>query len=227
MNKYILIAAILLIAKGAKGQDVWEVPTDNSTNDTEIKAAKGNKTEKETTKTSLKNPRYLSGAVTEKDGKVVWELNIDLKGKTTQQIYDATIKTSQSYTKQDNQLEGSKIALVNKAEHIIVAQVKEWLVFKDAFLALDRAKLQYNLVATCMDGKLNVTMGRISYIYDGNDGKGETKILAEEAINDKNGLNKKKTKLTPGWARFRIKTVDRKDEVFNYIKEKTATFLAN
>lgn len=227
MNKYILIAAILLIAKGAKGQDVWEVPTDNSTNNTEIKAAKGNKTEKETTKTSLKNPRYLSGAVTGKGGKVVWELNIDLKGKTTQQIYDATIKTFQSYTKQDNQLEGSKIALVNKAEHIIVAQVKEWLVFKDAFLALDRAKLQYNLVATCMDGKLNVTMGRISYIYDGNDGKGETKILAEEAINDKNGLNKKKTKLTPGWARFRIKTVDRKDEVFNYIKEKTATFLAN
>lgn len=227
MNKYILIAAILLIAKGAKGQDVWEVPTDNSTNNTEIKAAKGNNTEKETTKTSLKNPRYLSGAVTEKDGKVVWELNIDLRGKATQQIYDATIKTFQSYTKQDNQLEGSKIALVNKAEHIIVAQVKEWLVFKDAFLALDRAKLQYNLVATCMDGKLNVTMGRISYIYDGNDGKGETKILAEEAINDKNGLNKKKTKLTPGWARFRIKTVDRKDEVFNYIKEKTATFLAN
>lgn len=227
MNKYILIAAILLIAKGAKGQDVWEVPTDNSTNNTEIKAAKGNNTEKETTKTSLKNPRYLSGAVTEKDGKVVWGLNIDLKGKTTQQIYDATIKTFQSYTKQDNQLEGSKIALVNKAEHIIVAQVKEWLVFKDAFLALDRAKLQYNLVATCMDGKLNVTMGRISYIYDGNDGKGETRILAEEAINDKNGLNKKKTKLTPGWARFRIKTVDRKDEVFNYIKEKTATFLAN
>ena len=227
MNKYILIAAILLIAKGAKGQDVWEVPTDNSTNNTEIKAAKGNKTEKETTKTSLKNPRYLSGAVTEKDGKVVWELNIDLKGKTTQQIYDATIKAFQGYTKQDNQLEGSKIALVNKAEHIIVAQVKEWLVFKDAFLALDRAKLQYNLVATCMDGKLNVTMGRISYIYDGNDGKGETRILAEEAINDKNGLNKKKTKLTPGWARFRIKTVDRKDEVFNYIKEKTATFLAN
>ena len=227
MNKYILIAAILLIAKGAKGQDVWEVPTDNSTNNTEIKAAKDNNTEKETTKTTLKNAKYLNGAVTEKDGKVVWELNIDLKGKTAQQIYDATTKTFQSYTKQDNQLEGSKIALVNKAEHIIVAQVKEWLVFKDAFLALDRAKLQYNLVATCMDGKLNVTMSRISYIYDDNDGKGEKKILAEEAINDKNGLNKKKTKLTPGWARFRIKTVDRKDEVFNYIKEKTATFLAN
>lgn len=227
MNKYILIAAIMLVAKGAKGQNVWEVPTDNSTNNTEIKAAKGNKTGNGTTKTPLKNAKYLSGAVTEKDGKVVWELNIDLKGKTAQQIYDATIKTFQSYTKQDNQLEGSKIALVNKAEHIIVAQVKEWLVFKDAFLALDRAKLQYNLVATCMDGKLNVTMGRISYLYDENDGKGETRIFAEEAINDKNGLNKKKTKLTPGWARFRIKTVDRKDEVFNYIKEKTATFLAD
>ena len=143
MNKYILIAAIMLVAKGAKGQDVWEVPTDNSTNNTEMKAAKGNKTENGTTKTSLKNPQYLSGAVTEKDGKVVWELNIDLKGKTAQQIYDATIKTFQSYTKQDNQLEGSKIALVNKAEHIIVAQVKEWLVFKDAFLALGISSSTY------------------------------------------------------------------------------------
>ena len=113
MNKYILIAAILLIAKGAKGQDVWEVPSDNSTNNTEIKAAKGNKTEKETTKTSLKNPRYLSGAVTEKDGKVVWELNIDLKGKTTQQIYDATIKTFQSYTK-----------------HECILQIRKFLVLK-------------------------------------------------------------------------------------------------
>lgn len=69
MNKYILIAAIMLVAKGAKGQDVWEVPTDNSTNNTEMKAAKGNNTEKETTKTSLKNPQYLSGAVTEKTGR--------------------------------------------------------------------------------------------------------------------------------------------------------------
>ena len=52
MNKYILIAAIMLVAKGAKGQDVWEVPTDNSTNNTEMKAAKGNKTENGTPNTS-------------------------------------------------------------------------------------------------------------------------------------------------------------------------------
>ena len=82
MNKYILIAAIMLVAKGAKGQDVWEVPTDNSTNNTEMKAAKGNNTEKETTKTSLKNPQYLSGAVTEKDGKVGAQHRPERKNRT-------------------------------------------------------------------------------------------------------------------------------------------------
>ena len=65
MNKYILIAAIMLVAKGAKGQDVWEVPTDNSTNNTEMKAAKGNKTENGTTKTSLTPPIPQRGG----DGK--------------------------------------------------------------------------------------------------------------------------------------------------------------
>ena len=112
---------------------------------------------------------------------------------------------------------------MNKSQRVIVATLNEWLVFKSTFLSLDRAKLNYVLVANCTDGCVELTMRNIFFRYDENDGKGMTKILAEESINDKNALNKKKTKLVTGCAKFRMMTIDRKDEVFN----KFRTYLAD
>lgn len=227
MNRFILIAALLLATTGIKAQDLWEVPEDNSASvKTETKNNKA-KPGKAATPVVLKDAGYLSGAVTEKDGKVAWTFDYKVKGKSAQEIYDTTIKVLQKYTGQDNQLEGSKVIMVNKNEHIIVAAVKEWLVFKDAFLSLDRAKLMYTLIARCSDEKLNLSMEKISYRYDDNTGKGEQYISAEEAISDKNALNKKKTKLVPGWARFRKKTVDRKNELFKFIKDNIYLNLAD
>ena len=42
-------------------------------------------------------------------------------------------------------------------------------------------------------------------------------LKAEEYINDKNALNKKKTKMYKGVAKFRRKTIDRKDYLFSSI----------
>ncbi len=226
MKKYILIAAIMLATTGIKAQDIWEVPEDNNNS---IKAeTKENKEEKENAAPIvLKDAGYLSGAVTEKDGKVAWEQTLNAKGKSAQEIYDVTLKVLQKYTGQENQIEGSKVAMVNKNEHTIVATIKEWLIFKDAFLSLDRAKLMYILIARCSDGKLNLSMEKISYRYDDNTGKGEQYISAEEAISDKNAMNKKKTKLVPGWAKFRKKTIDRKDELFKFIKDNVHLNLAD
>ena len=105
------------------------------------------------------------------------------------------------------------MALVNKKEHIIVVSPWEWLVFKSSFISLDRAKFNYIVIATCKDGELDVKIDRLKYKYDESNNKSEQTIFAEEAINDKNALNKKKTKLVPGWAKFRRKTVDRMEEV--------------
>lgn len=125
--------------------------------------------------------------------------------------------------KKKTKLPESNVTLVNKSQRVIVATLNEWLVFKSTFLSLDRAKLNYVLVANCTDGCVELTMRNIFFRYDENDGKGMTKILAEESINDKNALNKKKTKLVTGWAKFRRMTIDRKDEVFN----KFRTYLAD
>ncbi len=215
MNRYTIIIALFLAATSVKAQEVWEKPTDEVSK----QEAKEKNTPAEKKKTAnLKDAKYLAGAVTEKDGKVVWTTDIEIPGKSTQSIYDATLKAMQKLTKGENQLEGSSVSLVNKQEHIIVAAPKEWLTFTNKFLSLDRAEMNYVLIATCSDGKLHISMERIKYLYEEN-GKNKEKILAEDAITDKNALNKKKTRLVPGWARFRRKTIDRKDEIFKFLKE--------
>lgn len=215
MNRYTIIIALFLAATSVKAQDVWEKPTDEVSK----KEAKEKNTPSEKKKTAnLKDAKYLAGAVTEKDGKVVWTTDIEIPGKSTQCIYDATLKAMQKLTKGENQLEGSSVSLVNKQEHIIVAAPREWLTFTNKFLSLDRAEMNYVLIATCSDGKLHISMERIKYLYEEN-GRNKEKILAEDAITDKNALNKKKTRLVPGWARFRRKTIDRKDEIFKFLEE--------
>lgn len=216
MKKYIFAVAAAFAFMGVNAQNVWERPN------TGIQSQAEKEKEKKDYERKLaesKDARYLRGAVGEKDGKVGWEMDIELPGMTAQQIYDRMLELMTNLSKEDNQQEGSGVSLVNKQEHIIVASMREWLVFTDKFLALDRTKFQYTLIARCEDGKMSVSMERLSYRYDSNDGKGETKILAEEAINDKNALNKKGTKLVYGWAKFRRKTIDRKDVLFNTITQ--------
>ncbi len=192
-------------------QGVWESPVtekNNINNDTSVsKDTKPNPDEK-----------YLVGAVPEVNGKVEWQLDVDVPGKSAQEIYDIIFDCFTNLTKEENQLEGSCVSLVNKEEHIVVASMKEWLVFTDKLLALDRTKFNYTLIAYCKDNHLTVTMGRVSYRYDEERVKGGHVYMAEEWINDENALNRKKTRLMPGSAKFRRKTIDRKDLIFDTIK---------
>lgn len=213
--KYTFAVVFSFAAIGANAQDVWEAPSV----DTAQKNVKEKSADQEKKLTVSKDSAYLAGAVIEMNGKVNWTLDIDLPGLTSQQIYDKVLNLMTEITKSENQLADSKVALVNKKEHVIVTTVREWLIFKNQFLSLDRTKFFYTLIARCSDGKLSVSMERLSYLYDENNGKGEQKMLAEDVITDRNALNKKQTKLIPGWAKFRRKTIDRKNELFNEIRD--------
>lgn len=208
--KLILAIFITLCPVVVFAQSEWEKPHKT---DTETLKDKD-----DTVKTS-RDAKYLAGAVPLVDGKVEWKLDIDVPGKTADQIYDIMLQYMTELTEGENQLEGSNAALVNKAEHIVVASVREWLVFTDKFLSLDRTKFNYTLIAYCSDNHLTVTMGRITYIYeDGRVKNGGYVYKAEEWISDDNALNRKKTKLYKGSAKFRRKTIDRKDSLFDSIK---------
>lgn len=60
----------------------------------------------------------------------------------------------------------------------------------------------------------------ISYYYEEDmDGYNGKTYIAEEWINDDSALNKSKTKLLWGSAKFRRKTVDRVEAIFNGARE--------
>lgn len=210
--KYILTILSIFVSLPICSQGVWERPnTEKPVTEKKVKK----EIEKEDNKI---DDKYLAGAVTEKDGKVEWTLEIDVPGKSAVDIYNTMLTFLTDFTKQDNQLEGSCVSLVNKQDHIIVASIREWLVFKENFLMIDRTKFFYTLMVYCDNAKLKVVMNRIYYRYEEERIKGGHLYKAEEWINDKSALNSKKNKLIRGTAKFRIKTIDRKDQLFEMIQ---------
>ncbi len=211
--KFIFTLISFLLPLSAMAQSVWEKPV--STEELERQKAEAEKRE-----TPSEDAKYLAGAVPEVDGKVQWTMDVDVPGKTADQIYDIILQCFTDLTKTENQLEGSQVALVNRKDHIVVAAIREWLVFTDKLFMLDRTKFHYTLIAYCKDNHLTVTMGRITYRYEEDRTRdGGYVYKAEEWINDKNALNRKQTKLLRGSAKFRRHTIDRKDYLFGVIKD--------
>ena len=158
--------------------------------------------------------KYLvPNAVPEVDGRVCWEADIKAPGKSAQQIYDILLKQLEKMVKEPNQLENSNVAVKDAGRHELGAVLHEWLVFKSAALSLDRTVLNFHILVTCTDGNANVQITRINYDYDLD--RKPQHYVAEKWITDKYCVNKKHTKLYPISGKFRRKTIDRKDFIFN------------
>ena len=156
--------------------------------------------------------KYLKGAVPEVDGKVVFSTSINAPGKTAAQIYDILLQYMERMTKTTNQIQ-SKIITADADKHEITGAYQEWLVFKKTALSLDRTRFMYALNAQCSDGRADIQMTRIRYLYE--EERSPQHMTAEEWITDKEAVNKKNTKLLPISGKFRRKTIDRKDFLFN------------
>lgn len=214
MNMKKLIASILALIPmvGIAQNNVWEIP------DQPQQQAKVVKKKADAPKVDMK---YLAGAVPEVNGEVVFSLEKDVPGMPADSIYDKVYSVISSVVeegKSSGLQPQARIAAVNKSEHTIAARVKEWLVFTSNFISLDRTEFNYTLIAKATDGHVSVKMERISYAYEMNrkDASG-MKEKAESWITDKYALNKKKTKLSPISGKFRRKTIDRKDNIFQRV----------
>lgn len=198
MMKKILISLLMALPLMAAAQDnTWERVGNSPAGNTNPDA------------------KYLAeGAVPEVDGKVCWQTVINAPGKSAAQIYDILLAQLNTMVSEENQLfEKSKVAIQDQAAHQLGATFHEWLVFKNTALSLDRTVLNYQLVVNCSDGKADVQMTRVSYDYELE--RDPTHYAAEEWITDKYAVNKKRTKLLKLSAKFRRKTIDRKDYIFN------------
>ena len=195
--------------KPASKTSGWVIPT----------AVKKTEETKPATTAGLKlkeDPKYLEGAVTtDENGKVVFEAEMEAPGKSAEQLYELLFDYMSGLT-QDKEAIESRIALVNKDEHIIANLMDEWLVFNSSFISLDRTECKYNLIANISDGKIKMTINHINYTYEEGRQTG-FKLPAEEVITDKVALTKKKNDLARIFGKFRKKTIDRKDQIFNEI----------
>lgn len=188
----------------------WSVPT-------QAKKVETKKVEKNAKGVALKkDPRYLENAITtDADGKVEFVLNTDCGGKTAAQIYDIVYGYMTGLT-EDKRNIGSRVALVNKDEHIIANKMDEWMVFSNSFLSLDRSEVRYQLVAKIADNSLQLTLNRIYFMYEQDRSTGFTEP-AENVITDEYALTKKKNDLSRIYGKFRKGTIDRKDQIFSEI----------
>lgn len=153
--------------------------------------------------------KYLSGAVPVVDGRVTFTRTLTLPGMSRQAVYDVMLKWMNERMAANHN--NSRVAYKNPEKGEIVAIANEWLVFSSSVLSLDRTDIAYQMVADCQDGKCKLTLGRIRYDYR----DGEEKYTAEEWITDRVALNKKQTKLVIGLRKWRVKTVDFVNQMFD------------
>jgi colicin import membrane protein len=162
--------------------------------------------------------KYLAGACPLVDGKVTWQQTIEAPGLSSKEIYDRLLKYFMDFCESANQTEKSNVSVVEETKHQIGVRIQEWLVFENKPLSLDRTKFNYQIIADCSDGSATVTLRNISYIYEEERGGGT--IKGEEMLADENALNKNGDGFNlGGYRKFRMKTIDRKDEIMKQIAE--------
>lgn len=166
-------------------------------------------------KNKVTDPKYLAGAVTTINNRVVFEKEILAEGLTANQIEERV-----NAWIQERFVEPTIISknIYESEPGTIILKAEEYIVFKKKFFVLDRSRIQYFLTITCEDGKCNFNMARITYWYDDEEEKGGIpNMSAEEWITDENAINKDGTKLKKFPGKFRRKTIDLKDQLIEEI----------
>ena len=158
------------------------------------------------------NPKYLTGAVTLTDGKVIFQQTFNAPNMSKDAIYDQLANWANGYFQPKDGM-NSRVVYTNKEEGQIAVAGEQYIVFSSSALSLDRTRIYYHLHMFASDGKYEMKMSRIRYWYDENRNGGE-KYTAEEWIVDDMALMKKKNKLAPICGKFRRETIDLKDELF-------------
>ncbi len=158
--------------------------------------------------------KYLAGAVPVNEaGFVYFDKTYNVAGKSKAEIFNLLLDyTQREIVEGENRLPQARITESDETTGIIAASIEEYLYFKRKAWTMDRVRFYYQLIYRVEDGKFNVEMRNLHYIYD--DIPNPTDYRAEKWITDEEALNKSKTKLLKMSGKFRRFTIDRKDEIF-------------
>ena len=170
---------------------------------------------------SADDSKYLRGAVPEENGIIVFRKGFRVTSKNQQQIYDVLKAWTQSMVDKSISAPGPYARLQQDSSDTIAARVVEWMTFKDKFLNLDQARFRYQIAFFIKDGCVDIAITGLAYHYgaDIQTEQGGEFYRAEDWISDAQAVNKAGTKLYPKSAKFRRKTVDRMEAIFDEIMD--------
>ena len=171
-------------------------------------------------KQKVDDSKYLKGAVPEVNGIVTFHKAFAVPGRSKQEIYNVLRAYLVDKVEKSIPAPVDYARLHSDSRDTLAAQICEWQVYKQKFLNLDRSRFRYTLNVLMEDGKVSIDMTRLAYYYqEDQEGNHGVNYRAEEWISDKAALNKAGTKLLPKSNKFRRKTVDRAEEIFEEIMD--------
>lgn len=161
--------------------------------------------------------RYLKGAVPLVNGYVQFEKTYKLPGKSKAEL----MVSLQDYIAKDlvqgeDQLPQSRITEVSPETGVIAASIQEFMYFKRTKWQIHRLQFYYQLVCQVEDGSIHLTMRNLHYSYEPEvrDGDFNDDRRAENWITDEAALTKGGTALARISGKYRVHTIDRKNELF-------------
>ena len=151
------------------------------------------------------------------NGKVTFEETIPAEGYTANEIKMVIDKWIKERFVKPTVISAKQFE--SNSQRTTILKGEEYLVFKNKFFVLERARIYYYLTLTANEGNCTFNMSRITYWYDDEDDKGGLKMIAEEWITDENAINKKgEVKKFEG--KFRNKTIELKNILVNDLTER-------
>lgn len=154
--------------------------------------------------------KYLAGAIPEDGGKVVFTKEINMPSLSKDQIYDTMYRWAEKYFSE----EGRRLVYSDKDKGDIAAVGEEYIIFQSTALSLDRALMSYRVTIECENNAASIKVAGIRYEYNVSYQREPEIYAAEDWITDKYALNKNKKKLNRGNGKFRRKTIDLIDNMF-------------
>jgi hypothetical protein len=163
--------------------------------------------------------KYLSGAVPEVEGKVVFSRSFDLSGIQQLEVYKRALAWAEAnYDKKGDR----QLVYANEKDFVISCRGYDEIIFHSSAFSLDKTDIIYQLNIYCKDDSCRAEIKSIYYKYP-SAVQGEFDIYkAETWITDKEAIHKKK-KLYRINGKFRIKTIDLVDSIYNQLEKALQT----
>lgn len=154
--------------------------------------------------------KYIApGVVPVENGRVLFSKNVNAEGLSESRLYDTMLAWAEKHFITTEEKQG-RVLISDKKKGQIICQGVEFITFKRSAWILDRSLVKYRMFIFCLPGEFKLEISGISYNYEN-----ENNIPAEKWITDEYALNKDKTKLSYKSGKFRLKTVDLADALFD------------